>query len=246
MRRILSTPTILLVLAGSSARAADLATFLDAASKACHPSAIVRADGVLRHQNPDQNTSERIVLFRSPDDDVYVELQKSGDRALIKADGSAYLRAGSAGSVKPFEVGDALGGTNFTREDLEPFDVSRYGSPTIIDRSAKEITVSLAPQRSQYSLVVITFDRQRKTPIKALLYEETYSNLVKMERYEDRVRVAGTWLPQSVTMEHFKLRGTSTMELEWREASDAPAGLFERASLDQPSPVKWPAKEAAK
>ena len=246
MRRMLPTLATLLVLAASPARAADLATFLAAASKASHPSAVVRADGELLHENPDRKTSERIVLFRSPDDDVYVELQKSGVRALIKADGSAFLRAGHDAAVKEIQADEALGGTNFTREDLEPFDVSRYGSPTIIDRSAQEVTVSLAPRRSQYSLVVITFDRERKAPTKALLYEETYSNLVKMERDEDQVQVAGSWLPQTVTMEHFKLRGTSTMKLKWREARDAPAGLFDRASLDQPSPVKWPAGEATK
>ena len=68
-----------------------------------------------------------------------------------------------------------------------PFDAGRYGSPTIVDRSPAETTVSLDPHGSQYSLVVITFDREKQVPVKVMSYKDTYSNLLRMRR-EQRPR----------------------------------------------------------
>ena len=96
-------------------------------------------------------------------------------------------RTSPARRPRPSPSTRALGGSEFTREDLQPFDAGRYGSPTIVDRSPAETTVSLDPHGSQYSLVVITFDREKQVPVKVMSYKDTSATCSRMRR-EQRPR----------------------------------------------------------
>jgi hypothetical protein len=189
---------------------------------------------------------DQIAIVRRPNGDLYVELREAGTRALLLADGDKALLVPAKGKrSEPFALDASLGGSEFTREDLRPFNVQNYQSPTIVDRRNGEVTVSLTPNAgSQYSLQVITFDSERKVPLIVKNYKETISNLVKMRRSRNFTSAGGTWVPSEIAMENFPLRSNSALTLSWRQTEDVPT-LFDPAALDKPSPLTWPAQQAA-
>lgn len=237
------TPVVALALlfaAGVSARGEDLPTFLRAATAAARPNVPLRADGVLVTTSPDGTARDPIAILRRPNGDAYIELRNTGARALLLADGNTALLVPAKGKgSEAFALDANLGGSEFSREDLRPFSAESYRSPTIVDRDAGEMTVSLAPTPSQYTLQVITFDSAKKVSLVVKSYKDTVSNLVKMQRSRSLTSAGGTWLPTEVTMENFPMRTTSTMTLRWQPAEDAPA-LFDPAGLGKPSSLTWP------
>lgn len=237
---------LVLSLAAAPAVGEDLPTFLKAASAAARPTAALRADGTLVTTSPDGTVRDQIAIVRRPNGDLYVELREAGTRALLLADGDKALLVPTKGKhSEPFALDASLGGSEFTREDLRPFNVQNYQSPTIVDRRNGEVTVSLTPNAgSQYSLQVITFDSERKVPLIVKNYKETISNLVKMRRSRNFTSAGGTWVPSEIAMENFPLRSNSALTLSWRQTEDVPT-LFDPAALDKPSPLTWPAQQAA-
>lgn len=237
---------LVLSLAAAPAVGEDLPTFLKAASAAARPTAALRADGTLVTTSPDGTVRDQIAIVRRPNGDLYVELREAGTRALLLADGDKALLVPAKGKrSEPFALDASLGGSEFTREDLRPFNVQNYQSPTIVDRRNGEVTVSLTPNAgSQYSLQVITFDSERKVPLIVKNYKETISNLVKMRRSRNFTSAGGTWVPSEIAMENFPLRSNSALTLSWRQTEDVPT-LFDPAALDKPSPLTWPAQQAA-
>jgi len=228
------------LLAAVSAAGEDLATFLAAATAAARPSATLRADGTLVTSSPDGNVRDRLVIVQRPNGDTYLTLQQAGIRALLLADGKAFIVPGPGQARESFAADAAFDGSEFTREDLQPFVAARYISPIIVDRNATEVTVSLTPRPSQYTLQAVTFDAAKKVPVKVMSYKETVSNLLRMRRDRGLIAAGGTWLPTEVTMENFPLRVISTMTLTWKPVEDMP-GLFDPAALDKPSTLTWPA-----
>jgi outer membrane lipoprotein-sorting protein len=237
---------LVLSLAAAPAVGEDLPTFLKAASAAARPTAALRADGTLVTTSPDGTVRDQIAIVRRPNGDLYVELREAGTRALLLADGDKALLVPAKGKrSEPFALDASLGGSEFTREDMRPFNVQNYQSPTIVDRRNGEVTVSLTPNAgSQYSLQVITFDSERKVPLIVKNYKETISNLVKMRRSRNFTSAGGTWVPSEIAMENFPLRSNSALTLSWRQTEDVPT-LFDPAALDKPSPLTWPAQQAA-
>src|SRR4029434_4373593 len=158
---------LVLSLAAALAVGEDLPTVLKGASAAARPTAALRADGTLVTASPDGTVRDQIAIVRRPNGDLYVELREAGTRALLFADGDKALLVPAKGKrSEPFALDASLGGSEFTREDLRPFNVQNYQSPTIVDRRNGEVTVSLTPNAgSQYSLQVITFDSERKVPL---------------------------------------------------------------------------------
>jgi hypothetical protein len=237
MRRL---ALLALVAAAPAVAADDLLTFLIAATAAERPSQPMRADGELLTTTPDSSTRDQIAIVRNPHGDVYVELRTAGIRALIPADGNAArVVLGKGKSSEAFALDAPLGDSEFTREDLELFRTEAFRSPTIVDRGADDVTVSLTPITSQYVLQVITFDGDKHVPLTVKNYKEKISNLVKMRRDRTLTAGGGTWLPAEVSMEDFPLRTTSTMTLRWQPAADA-AALFDPAALNKPSVLTWP------
>lgn len=236
--------TALALLAATGTGAEDLTAFLKAATAAARPTAPLRADGEVVTVSPDGTVRDQLAVLRRPNGDMYLELRKAGVRALVLADGkTALIVPSKGGSPEPFALDAELAGSEFTREDLRPFDAELYRSPAIADSSSEDMTVSLTPAQSQYALQVITFDRAKKVPLVVKNYKDTASNLVKMRRNTGWVSVGGIWLPTDVSMENFPMRVTSTATLHWQATDDVPA-LFDPAALGKPSTLVWPAQPA--
>jgi hypothetical protein len=243
MRR---TVWLLGVLFSSTAAAAewkDLATFLQEANASAAPAAIVRADGKVASETLEGRKEDRIALLVRPNKDVYAELRDRGLRALVRGDGAAAQVAEKGSSPSDFARDQILGATDFTREDLQPYDSSAYDSPTVLYRDAAQTTVQLNPLRSQYTLVVITFDSQKKVPTKILYYKDTLSNLVKMRLDSEHQQVAGRWFPGKVTMENFPFKTKTALELKWSEAGAGAEKLFAEGSLKEASALAGPPSE---
>jgi hypothetical protein len=232
-----SLVALCLVATAAPARGEDLAAFLAAASSAARPSTTVRGDGELVTSTPEGTVRHRVAIVQRPAGDLYVEVQSPRVRALLPATGAGWLAAGS--SPAPFPADQALAGSEFSRDDLQPFDARRFGSPTIVDRSAEDLTVSLDPRDSQYSLAVLTFDREKRVPIKAMLYKDTLSNLLKMRRESQHVQVGGRWLPTEIAIENFPLKATSTLSLTWTAVGDESA-RFDPTTFASAPPLLGP------
>lgn len=237
MSRSPAVVALLLVLAALPAAGEDLAALLGGATAAARPTATVRGEGELVTVSAEGTVRHRIVLVQRPGGDLYIEVASPGARALIPASGVALLA--SAGTPAPFALDAALAGSEFSREDLQPFDAGRFGSPTIVDRSDEDVTVSLDPHPSQYSLEVITFDRARRVPLKVMAYQDTLNNLLKMRRESGHVEVGGRWLPTEIAIENFPMKATSTLRLAWKTVDDQPA-RFDPATFASTPPALAP------
>jgi outer membrane lipoprotein-sorting protein len=238
MRSVLAALTLLIC--AQAVAAEDLATLLATATAAARPRTTVRGDGELVTTSPDGVVRDQLAVVYRPNGDRYFELRRAGTRALLLGDGSAAFIVPAAGKTRaPFAADAPFDGTELTREDLQPFNAGAYGSPTIADRSENDVTVSLTPHPSQYTLQVFTFDSAKHVPLVVKSYKDTVSNLVKMLRLGAYTSVDGSWMPGDMQMENFPLRVTNAVELHWRPTEDTPA-LFDRAALDKPSTLTWP------
>lgn len=242
MKRTLILAAATLCLAGRvSAASVDLTVFLPEMEEAAKPNVTLRADGKMTVVNPDKTTADQLILLRGESNDVYVELHEAQDKVLIPKDGAGAVRyVHGAQEAAPCAPEEPVFGSDFTCEDLQPFSAGRYQTSRIVDESAEQVVVALFPKHSQYSLVVITFDREKKVPLKTMYYQETFNNLVKMRRDSDHVLVGRRWLPTKVTMERFGLRSTTTLDLRWAQSPNVPPELFDRAYLSRTSNLTWP------
>lgn len=241
--RITAFALLLLLILPNTGDAApvDLNTFLPEMEEAAKPSVTLRADGVLSITSPEGTKREPIVIIHREGNDVFIEL-KSGTKALLlKGGAEAFIAPPGAKEASAFALQDPLAGSELTREDLQPFTVARFKTPRIVDQTPQSVQVAMFPQQSQYSLVVITFDREKKVPLKTMYYRETLNNLVKMRRDSDHVLVGQRWLPTRITMENFAMRNTATLELQWTQAPNVVPELFQPAFLGRPSNLTWPA-----
>jgi hypothetical protein len=233
--RELATVLIALAVAGQSAAQGDrLATLLRAVEEEARVTSGLRAEGTLTVTSPEETRSYPVLLVYRPSrsagrgTDLYIELSNGGGKAIILDDGASAFRASVASKAEPFARDAALAGSDFVREDLQPFVATAFGDARISDENSTRMTVSLAPKDSQYSLQVVTIDVERKLLLKTLYYQETVSNLAKMRRDSDHLLVGSRWLPSTITMEHFKLRTRSTLQLKWRQDSSFAPELFDR------------------
>lgn len=234
--RMTRSLAVLLLFTPALAWAEDLQEFLSAATVAARPTQALRADGVLTTTSAAGSSRQPITLVQRPNGDLYLELREAGVRALLTAVGEAWLAARPGAPAAPLALDAPLAGSEFTREDLQPFVAMRFAAPSIVDRTPEDVTVSLDPQASQYRLVVITFDRDKRVPLKVLSYRDSLHNLVKLRRERDHVRVGGRWVPREVAIEHFPLRASSVLSLRWSTAAEMP-GLFDPGALDRSSPL---------
>jgi hypothetical protein len=225
------------------AQMVDLNGFLHDAEVAAQVAVPLRADGQFEVVSPEATRRDEIALVVRPPADVFIELRQEAVKALLLADG-AFSVTGRAPKAESFPLAASLDGSDFTREDLEPFRASRYKDARISDDSATELMVTLLPRGLQYSLVVITFDRQKKVPLRIQYYRDTVSNLVKMQRDSDYVLVGDRWRPSTISMETFALRTRTTMKVRWSLDTNLQADLFTPASLAQSSLTLWPTAPA--
>lgn len=219
----------------------DLGVFLPEMEEAARPNVSLRADGTITTTTPEKSTSDQIILLHRESNDVYAELRQAKYKVLLLKGGTeAFRHVDGAKQPGPCAPETPLGESEITCEDLQPFRVERYHTPRIVDQSGQQVQLALFPKQSQYSLVVITFDREKKVPLKTMYYQETLNNLVKMRRDSDHVLVGRRWMPTKVTVERFALRSTTTLNLTWKQSPDVPPEIFDRAFLARPSNLKWP------
>jgi hypothetical protein len=220
-----------------------LSDFLRGAEEAAKVTLPLQAEGQFEVVSPEATRRDEIALIRRPPTDTFIALRQEGVRAVLLGDG-AFRAVGRAAKAESFPLDASLDDSDFTREDLEPFRVSRYKQALISDDSATELMVTFSPTNSQYSLVVISFDRQRKVPLKIQYYRDTVNNLVKMQRLSDYVLVGDKWSPTTISMETFKMRTHTAMTLRWTPQPNVSAELFNPASLAQVPLSLWPTAPA--
>ena len=98
--------------------------------------------------------------------------------------------------------------------------------------------MSLDPHDSQYSLVVVTFDREKQVPVKVMSYKDTLSHLLRMRRENGHQQVGGRWLPSEISIENFPLKVTSTLTLKWSAVDDQPARFDPKTFASVPALVQ--------
>jgi len=233
MNRLSRAVALLVALVASAAHGEDLAALLAAATSGARPTATVRGDGELVTTSPDGSTRQRVAVLQRANGDLAIAVQPGDVRALLPAAGAALI-ASDGGGAEPFAADAPLAGSELTREDLQPFDAARFGSPTIVDRGSAGTTVQLDPKDSQYTLMVITFAPTTHAPVKVMSYKDTLSNLLRMRRERGHVEVAGRWLPTEIISENFPLKVTTTLTLQWKAASDQPQWFDAKAFTSAP------------
>jgi hypothetical protein len=235
MNRLSRAVALLVALAARTAHGEDLAALLAAATSAARPTATVRGDGEMVTTSPDGSTRQRVAVLQRANGDLAIAVQPGDVRALLPAAGPALIAA-DGGDAEPFAADAPLAGSELTREDLQPFDAARFGSPTIVDRGSAGTTVQLDPKDSQYTLMVITFAPTTHAPVKVMAYKDTLSNLLRMRRERGHVEVAGRWLPTEVISENFPLKVTTTLTLQWKPAPEQPQ-WFDAKAFTTASPL---------
>jgi outer membrane lipoprotein-sorting protein len=250
MPMFLIASVLVLVLAGDGRALADvenLEQFLRSVEAATSVPSPLRGDGQFEVAGTDGTQRTAVAVIVRPPADMYIELQGDGSKLLLLTQPEqGYRLAKGAAKAEALPANARIENSDFVRADLEPFRLSPYTAWRISDDSANELTVTLFPQKtSQYSLVVTTFDRDKKVPIKTLYYQETLNNLVKMERANDYVLVGRKWMPATISMETFKLRTHSTLTLRWSQVPSFPSELFDPVFLPHPSGILWPAATPA-
>jgi len=234
----------LLMLTAAAARAdmESLQQFLHSVEETAQLAGALRGDGEFTVTGSSGTRRDQVVMLLRPVADSYIELHQEGTKALLTGSGDqAYRFTNGAAKAEPFPPDAAFADSDFTREDLEPFRTERYKGARISDETGAEVTVTLFPGTSQYSLVVATFDREKKVPVKILYYRDTLNNLVKMRQDSGHVLVGRKWMPTAITMESFKLRTQSTFKLTWSQNPSFPPELFDPVFLPRPSGIAWPA-----
>jgi hypothetical protein len=219
----------------------NLQSFLRAAEEATQVTVPLRGDGQFEVTSAEGTRQDHVAVILRPPVDTYIELQKEGIKALLlTAGGKAHRLLKGAAKAQDFAPDASFTDSDFTREDLEPFHMARYKDARISDQSGSELTVTLFPDKSQYSLVVVTFDREKKVPLKTLYYRDTLNNLVKMERNDGWVLVGRKWMPTTMSIETFKLKTHATFTLHWTQDAVFPPELFDPVFLPHPSGIVWP------
>ena len=233
---------ILLLLSASPALAdmESLEQFLRSAEAASQVTVPLRGDGRFDITSPEALGSTPVAVIIRPPADMFIELGLGIKAQLLSPGEPAYLLKKDAAKAETFPLDASFAESDFTRQDLEPFRLSDFKDWRISDDGLSDITVTLFPKSSQYSLVVMTFDREKKVPLKTLYYRETLNNLVKMRRDNDYVLVGRKWMPTVVSMETFKLRTSATFTFRWSQSPSFPPELFDPAFLPRPSGIVWP------
>lgn len=233
--------TLLVLPSAGDAAPVDLNTFLPEMEEAAKPTVTLRADGTMTVVTPEGTKRDQIVLIHREGNDLFIELKQGVKALLLKGGAESFIAMAGAKEATAFKGDATLAGSEITREDLQPFTVAHYKTPRIVDQTSQIVHVALFPQQSQYSLLVITFDREMKVPVKTMYYKDTLNNLVKMRRDTDHVLVGRRWVPTRITVENFALHNTTTLELQWTQATNVAPELFQSAFLGRPSNLTWPA-----
>ncbi|MEA2625006.1 MAG: Outer rane lipoproteinsorting protein [Candidatus Binatota bacterium] len=237
---------------GARAERSALAAMVDDAEEQARLLTPLRADVTAEIEGAKGKSQDRIVLVVRNDPapkggvQTYVEFEKAGVKVLVLGPAEAWISDG--GKVRKAALDTQIAGTNWTVEDLLPFDVTRCGSTRIVDSRPEQMTLACEAERkgpSQYVLTVYKMDREKAVPIQVLYYKESMNNLVKMQRAQGYEKVGAKWRPSHVEMRDFKLRTKDVLDLRWEQDPKFPPEIFDPKSLsDRSLTAKAPAAAA--
>jgi outer membrane lipoprotein-sorting protein len=238
---VIITGLLLLACRVTLADTENLEEFLHNAEQAAQVATPLRGDGQFEVASGNGLRRDEVAMIVRPPTDMYVELRQEGIRALLLNEKGEDSRVKTnAGKPVEFPLDASFADSDFTREDLLPFRLASYKQPRISDESASDITITFFPMTPQYSLVVMTFDRDKKVPRKTLYYRDTLNNLVKLRRDDGYILVGRKWMPTVVSMETFKLRTHTSFNVRWSQDPQFPPELFDPVFLSRPSGILWP------
>jgi hypothetical protein len=215
----------------------NLAALLRAVGEASQPSSPLRAEGTIDSDGLRGKSQDRLVWIERAGSgagappQVFVELGNAKVRLL--ALGPADLQMAIDGRSSRAQPDQAVDSTSFTAEDVLTFAPDRCAAMRLAELSEDRFSLVCEPKKppSQYSLMVYKFDRERATMLQVLLYKGTMTNLVKMLRHDDFVKVGAKWRPQRVTMQDFKVRTKDVLSLRWQPDAKLPAETFDPRQL---------------
>jgi len=232
--RVLTACHVVAALALAPARATGaegLGELLDAVARNARFETPARAD-VRIQCGPGCTASGRPAVFLGRGDLLYVEV-KDGQRALV---GPGRILVAKDRKAVEAPVGEPFAGTDLLLEDLAVFARGSLKLPQVSDDGPAGVVITSAPGGpSAYALLVHTIDRERHVIVRTLYYRDLINNLSKTRRNGAFVTAGGGPRPGEITAETMRQATTTTLALGWRDAPDAPAGLFEPAGLEKPS-----------
>jgi len=224
---VLASCALLLVRASAGAVSIDdVLARVESRARFARP---VRADVRIACE-PACRTARAILVGRG--DAVYVEVE-GGLRALVRPKEALVAEGGRAA---PAEAGKRLGDTGLLLSDMAVFDRGTLRTPQISDEQPGEVVVTSEPVGSSpYALLVYTVDPSLDRIVKTLYYQGSINTLGKMRRDFAFIRVGDVPYPGEIRVEEMRTATTTSLSLTWREATDAPAVLFEPRGLEKPS-----------
>lgn len=223
--------SLLLWLAASSANAADVTRLLAAVAERARFAAPALATGQLVHRS---DAGETRLELRMAGRRGTVRVDVGADRALVRL-GKALVRTGDA--APRLSDAAAIGDTNVRFGDLSIFAPRRLDVPQIVDQGPSETVVAAAPNgASPYTLLVFTIDPTRTVVTQVKYYEFAINNLVKRDKREEFVEIAGSPRPTHLTMWDVQGSGIGEISLVWRPAPALGREPFTRAGLAKPLP----------
>jgi hypothetical protein len=229
-----------------AARADSLTTLLQGVADGARLKTPLRADGSAEIDGLQGKSQDRLVMIeRSAADptaprQVFVQLEKANVRLLALAPSELYVA--TSGKPKKAAADSAIGPTSFTAEDFLGFSPARCAAMRTADLGQDSFTVVCEPKKppSQYSLMVFKFDREKSALVQVLLYKDSMTNLVKLIRRDDFVRVGTAWCPKRIVVQDFKLRTKDVLTLDWKEDAAAPAQAFDAKAFAEPALLGGP------
>ncbi len=245
-RFVLAAVFVSLVLGANAYADETLAAMLQAVGEASQPVTPLRAEGTIDSDGLHGKTQDRLVWIEragtgaNAPPQVFVALDKAKVRLL--ALGPADLWVATDGKASRAKPDQALGSTSFTAEDVLTFAPERCAAMRLADLSEDRFSLVCETKKppSQYSMMVYKFDREKAVLLQALLYKGTMTNLVKLLRNDDFVRVGKAWRPKRVTMEDFKVRTKDVLSLDWKPDAPIPPTTFDPNAFAAGSPAAAP------
>lgn len=225
-----------LLLAGvaTSAAATPLAPLLVAVTRNARAQTPVRAD--LTIVRGGQTSTAVLLGWRNT---WYLETA-GGFRALARANKQVVLQKNHPVRAP---IRTQVPGSDLLLEEIA-FDGARLAFPQVNDESPEGVVVAgESATKSLYVLLVRTIDPERNIVTDSKYFKDDIGTLTKI-RHDDRfVQVDGHWRPQSISIEDYWEKSTTTITLQWKVVPEMPIAVFAPSSLRRPSGIALPAPQ---
>lgn len=216
--------------------AVDLRAFLAEVEEAGRFPTSARAElRVHVKERGDERHYDGVVAYSGHD--LYLELRQPASRVVIHTGKDSIERVHQiSGNDPELPVSgtayDVVGATTLIVDDFRSFRAGVFKTPQITSETKRTLLVSGAPaDASPYVLLVYLLDREKHVPTRVQYYERTLSNLVRMRRDTESVRVSDQWLPGRTEIEDYRTGTVTTIERRWTVGTELPPDLFDPTTL---------------